>query len=192
MEEIWLHGYGTRRRGKKSICKQCREEFIDRLKGTKKFCSKKCASRAATNRIDLVCELCGISFERAMSNLSNSKSGLYFCSRKCKEKAQKLDTKQSKFKAIRPSHYGLGNGKYDYRARLFEQNKDRLECVGCRETKMYLLTAHHIDGNRNNNLLNNLEIVCHNCHAKRHMKYEKDVWRWDLHSLTSRDKLKEL
>ena len=39
--------------------------------------------------------------------------------------------------------------------------------------------VHHVDGNRDNNVTNNLEVVCHNCHIKRHLKKVGDEWSYD-------------
>lgn len=43
----------------------------------------------------------------------------------------------------------------------------------CGISEKYLLQIHHMDGNKNNNSPNNLEIVCANCHVKRHLKKNK-------------------
>jgi hypothetical protein len=44
------------------------------------------------------------------------------------------------------------------------------ECEQCKHTewnnKPILLELHHIDGNRQNNLLENLQVLCPNCHSQ--------------------------
>ncbi len=44
----------------------------------------------------------------------------------------------------------------------------------CGVTEYYLLQIHHKDGDTNNNHPDNLEVVCANCHIKRHLKINKD------------------
>ena len=43
-----------------------------------------------------------------------------------------------------------------------------------------------------NNVKNNLEIVCGNCHMKRHLRFTSGGWVYDSHYLTPRKKLKEI
>ena len=68
------------------------------------------------------------------------------------------------------------------------------KCVSCGETTSYLLCVHHIDGDRENNTAGNLEIVCSNCHIKRHLKFneKKKKWIYVSRYLTPRDKLDEV
>lgn len=40
----------------------------------------------------------------------------------------------------------------------------------CGVNEKYLLQIHHKDGNHNNNVPSNLEIVCANCHVRKHLK----------------------
>ncbi len=41
-------------------------------------------------------------------------------------------------------------------------------CERCKYTKYEILQVHHKDRNRNNNELNNLELICPNCHYEEH------------------------
>lgn len=57
---------------------------------------------------------CDTAFERRISKLRNSKSGLYFCCIACKNTSSRLD---SNCPEIRPSHYGTaGTGQYLHRS----------------------------------------------------------------------------
>ncbi|KKM66612.1 hypothetical protein LCGC14_1479480 [marine sediment metagenome] len=51
---------------------------------------------------------------------------------------------------------------------------------------------HHKDGNRKNDELKNKEIVCMNCHAKRHLVIKNNEWTYSTYHLTPRKILKEL
>jgi hypothetical protein len=59
----------------------------------------------------------------------------------------------------------------------------------CGVNQKYLLAIHHIDGNINNNNKDNHEIVCANCHIKRHLKQRIKDGEWVYHtkSLTPRE-----
>lgn len=55
------------------------------------------------------------------------------------------------------------------RLRLLKEKLLKHQCSNCKRT-MWLgssipLELHHIDGNSNNNNLNNLKVLCPNCHA---------------------------
>lgn len=42
------------------------------------------------------------------------------------------------------------------------------KCKYCGDTRKYVLQVHHIDQNRKNNKLENLEVLCANCHLEVH------------------------
>lgn len=50
-----------------------------------------------------------------------------------------------------------------------QQLKQERGCA-CGVRALWVLTIHHIDGNSRNNQPENLEVVCLNCHASRHLK----------------------
>lgn len=103
------------------------------------------------------CALCGTKFERI--KLSVSKSGLRFCSRKCKDEGQKL---KYNLKDIWPNHYDTGIP--DYRQLGIEYYGK--SCLRCGFDKA--VVVHHRDRNRQNNQVSNLEVLCYNCHAIEH------------------------
>lgn len=179
------NGSEIRRKAEWHNCKKCNKSFLRRVakktKGTE-YCSRDCFNESSRNRTEHCCSQCGKKFTRTKSQLTNSKHGFYFCSRICKDSAQSMDGKCSD---IRPSHYGTGKSVYSDVAFRNLPNK----CVDCGITEGYLLVVHHKDGDRKNPSLENLEIVCCNCHAKRHLRFEIDKWVFDSKSLTPRDKL---
>ena len=163
----FIDGGGRRRKAINVNCKRCGKPFLIREKWAKpegNYCSKKCAyeGMSAERRTTLTCDFCKKEFSRLFSKLHNSRSGLRFCSRECKDEAQQLD---NGFTKIHPSHYGTGNGIYSYRIRAFRiYGKD---CAECHKEKIeQLLDVHHIDGNRENNKKENLIVLCVRCHAK--------------------------
>lgn len=150
--------YGKHRRTlTKAECATCGKVYYTRKHRPAKYCSKDC--QYAEDRVDLACSYCGKQFTRAKSDLVNSKSGLYFCSRECKDSAQRLE---SGLADIHPLHYG--NGIHSYREKAFRDLPARCNHCGYDEMEK-MLDVHHKDGSRENNSLDNLEILCVWCHA---------------------------
>ena len=148
----------------KTKCENCGQVFYKRKHIKTKFCSKNC--QYANQRITLICDnpFCNKTFIRTKSDLVRSKSGLYFCSRECKDYAQRLE---SGVEEIHPSHYG--NGAYNYRVKAFRELPNKCNFCGYSEMKK-MLDVHHKDGNRSNNVIDNLEILCVWCHALKTRK----------------------
>ena len=117
------------------------------------------------NRTEVECAYCHQKFFKQNSKLDNSKSGLYFCCREHKDLAQKLESGEE-FQSIRPEHYGnVLESSSDYRKKAFYFYEHKCNVCGYNE-EPDILQVHHIDENRNNNELDNLVILCPNCHAK--------------------------
>ena len=163
-------------------CEVCKRGFPRRKSSSKSCCSRKCWGLSRRQRVKVKCKLCGKKFRRSKSKLTNSKSGLFFCGRECKDKAQRIGG----IEEIMPPHYGLSEGLNLYRSWI--KRKKNPSCVGCGEVRIYLLCVHHIDGDRENNTEENFEIVCWNCHAKRHLRFDsdKEEWVYSAVSLTPR------
>jgi len=189
MEQLYITESGEKRKAEYHKCKLCEKEFLRRKNASKpkKYCSKKCHEISRKNRVIVYCFNCNKKIERTPSKLKLAKHGFYFCSRKCKEEAQKLG---GKCPEIRPAHFGTGTGEYSYRDLMKEEIK--LGCVDCLIKIEYLLMVHHVDGNRINNKKNNLEVVCGNCHKKRHLYKKEGKWVYWTQILTPRDLLKTL
>jgi hypothetical protein len=62
----------------------------------------------------------------------------------------------------------------------------------CGDRRKYLLCVHHKDGDTENNIADNLEIVCWNCHIKRHLKLVNKEWVYCSSALTPRHFLESL
>ena len=193
MEEVWFVQNGKRRRGEKIVCGVCEKEFVRRASGKykKQHCSVNCANIAHSQaaQIKVQCSFCGKEIVRAQSRVKAGRvrHGLSFCDRRCKEQAQSLT---GNCPEIRPAHYGGDNELSDYRGRLREEIK--AGCSVCGEKEEYKIRVHHIDGNRKNRQRSNMEVVCCNCHATRHLRLKDDVWIYDSHALTPRDVVEQL
>jgi len=187
MENLYFTESGRKRRAERAACIQCGKEFLRRLnpqRGKPRlYCSKQCAAAHRRNRISVVCFNCKKVFDRAVSKVSLGKHGIDFCSRKCKDEAQSLS---GSCLAIRPSHYGTANKYQRYIGGLTNAC-----CTECGDDRRYVLTLHHVDGNSKNNPADgsNWEVVCQNCHAKRHLKFVDGRWMYSTTSLTPRHML---
>ena len=129
------------------VCNYCKEHFYKpkRFLKEKNYCGKKCYATSSRKRRELSCDYCGNSFQRTISNLGKSRSGLYFCSRKCKDIAQKIE---NGFTEMHPPHFSQTESK-SYRKRAFRIYPH--ECACCGYGKERVLQVHHIDGDRSNN-----------------------------------------
>lgn len=89
-------------------CKNCFKKHTTRKrkKRQSQFCSIKCLYefKAKNNSIEVDCAWCKKKHQKKKSRLPRSKSGLYFCSRQCKNAAQRIGG----IKEIMPPHYGTG------------------------------------------------------------------------------------
>lgn len=152
-------------------CLECKKEKEVRtseiLRGFGKFCSMSCSAKH-THRIkkekrinNCKCSYCNIEFYKSESSKKQSKSGLFFCNRSCKDNAQRLGG----LKEIQPPHYNTGVHNY----RSIAYRKYRRICNRCGyKDHPEILQVHHKDRNRNNNKVENLEILCPNCHQIEH------------------------
>lgn len=172
---IFTDPYGKTRKGYQKVCLNCNEFFYTRISQDYKCCSLKCTTEykkkttpRSTYYVNLVCYTCKKDFERRKSNNNKSRSGLYFCSRACKEFAQSLE---GGVKEIQPPHYGTG--ETDYRE-LFKDSE--LVCVRCGYDEFKsCVDIHHIDKNRENNDKSNLIPLCCNCHQGIH----RGCWKFE-------------
>ncbi len=170
-ENLWITFPGSTRKYKavKLPCLVCGKEIILRdekdVYTRKHFCSKECRDKFY-NIVYVTCVNCGKQVRKTQSDLNSSKHGIYFCSRKCKDEGQRIGG----VKEIQPSHYG--NIQKNYRA-LAYRNYEKV-CAKCGYNEYpEILEVHHIDENRENNKLENLIVLCPNCHRKVHHKIIK-------------------
>lgn len=175
MEWKWaIYGGDKRRLYRDADCQVCGSATWSKKSklGKRKFCSQRCAGLGQRDYETFECANCGKSFERNVGKARNSKSGYSFCSRTCKDIANRIDG----IKAIHPPHFGLGNGLYDYRERALKAYGSRCTDTDCPiqnagiEIPERMIDVHHIDSDRSNNSIENLEVVCVWCHAVRTRK----------------------
>jgi len=125
-------------------CVQCNKKYTSRGPRSS-YCSTVCKekSRPDKQKTKFVCQFCDDEFLRRAANNAGK-----FCSRRCS------------------GMWVIANGKknYVYRAFLYKPHK----CNRCGIDDYQLLCVHHRDQNRKNNDIENLEILCANCHYRIH------------------------
>jgi len=149
-------------------CKFCKKNYNTYTFSKQEFCSKKCNSYS--KRIKKNCQVCSKQLFVVKSRVSRNNCENIYCSRKC---------------------YNMRFGqvkKLKRQTKYFDTLLNESSCK-CGVTEKYLLTIHHIDGNIHNNSRSNHEVVCANCHIKRHLKRRKKDGEWVYHtkSLTPRE-----
>lgn len=138
-------------------CKECNKKFWipKHILNETNFCSSKCAQIARNTCIAIKCSLCSKQYKRPLSHIK-TKTGLSFCSRSCKERASMYGG------ILKAKHYNNWSTRYRQRALKHFSNK----CIICGYNKhIKMLEVDHIDGNRTNNKINNLQILCVWCHT---------------------------
>lgn len=144
-------------------CTVCTRLFTRQKRQLNEYgtCGLQCTNVAKGNSLVCKCDHCGIEFFKAKSKVEASKSGKVFCCRTCKDAAQ------SYMLEIQPDHYGTGTGEFSYRDSALKEYG--YKCMRCGYDKhKAAIVVHHKDHNRANNSINNLEVLCANCHAIHH------------------------
>lgn len=152
-------------------CNFCDKEYHAEMRyinrGQGLFCSQTCANRNRASNItppkpNMTCAHCGVEFYMRPSRVKYSKSGLMFCSRAHKDAAQRLGG----IEAIMPSHYGTAQIP-EYRKKAFAHYPH--ECAHCGWNKYPdVLEVNHINIDRSDGSIENLEILCPTCHQVFH------------------------
>jgi hypothetical protein len=151
----------------KRECLECSLRIYDLDKI--KFCSRSCAA-THNNRLHVKrkkqvatveffqCLFCEIECTRRKNSLAK------FCSVKCQMAARQDEV----FKKIEDGNY-TGLGRNSFKAYLVE--KISPNCAECGQEpfwngKKLTLDMDHIDGDRGNNVIENLRLLCPNCHTQ--------------------------
>lgn len=152
-------------------CAYCNSEFYVKpyhlKRGWGRFCSRICLSRGRKTGEQVTCHVCQRQVYRMPSEIKKNNQGKTFCSKSCQ-----TVWRNSYYSADK--HTAWKGGEGSYRQRMLRAGRS-LECRRCREKDQRVLVVHHIDENRENNSLDNLVWLCHNCHYLVHCdRLEKD------------------
>lgn len=168
----YISGYETANSTIKIKCRKHQYEFETKWENVRRanrahhvcpFCIQEDINKKKEElRIEVECAYCHQKFLKLKSRLDNSKSGLYFCCREHKDLAQRIESGKE-FDSMRPDHFNAGI--FNYRDKALKEYPHKCAVCGYNE-EPDILQVHHIDENRQNNKLDNLIILCPNCHAK--------------------------
>lgn len=151
------------------ICLICKKKFYARpahLKiGQGKYCSYKCANIGKSTGSFFNCFTCGKRFYRSLS-ASKSKHGNLFCSKNCSASwSNTLRTGEN--------HPNWLDGKGSYRIRaikkygLFCRNKENCPLKNITNLPRFMYEVDHKDGDKRNNKIENLQVLCIWCHRSK-------------------------
>jgi len=151
----------------KTYCKVCKvDKYVPKhILKRFKFCSLRCRAIGQQNQIEVTCSFCGLKFPRQESKVKK----FNFCNRKCKEDCQTAGT----IPEINPPHYKHKDNRTSYRIRAIRHNGIKCSNINCEITKYGIqitkdmLDVDHINGDRKNNKLENLQVLCVWCHRKK-------------------------
>ena len=154
---------GRKRKCVKVECPTCKTHFWRDKRGYNKakgliYCSTDC--KHENDRTIVECAYCKQPVTKTNSALEGSRSGLYFCCREHKDLAQRIENNNQE---LWLPHYGSSK---EYRAKALREYGR--SCSHCGYDELDINVVHHIDRNRDNNELDNLLVVCPNCHEAIH------------------------
>lgn len=149
-------------------CNHCKNKFevenkyinYNEKKGWNLYCSQECKLLAKKKSKIFNCHTCGKPVVKSPSTVKKSISGNVFCSRSCSTIFTNSEYKTGE----RNPNYIDGISCY----RKKKLNNSIEKCEDCGNTDIRVLEVHHIDQNRRNNSLDNLALLCANCHKIRH------------------------
>lgn len=146
-------------------CKICGSSFYAKpyhvKRGWGKYCSRECHHKSMKARIELKCDICGKYMERTASDTKKSKSKKYFCSKSCQTQWRNVY-----FSGKRHANWKAGK-RLNYRSILKKSDVPE-KCQRCNSRDKRVLAVHHLDHDRENNSVDNLVWLCHNCHTLIH------------------------
>jgi len=163
-------------KGKFIPCKTCSKEFYISpcQEGATKYCSESCRSKGCdrssrkTGRY-FNCGICGKQkYQAKIAYEKNSKTGIKFCSQKCKTRALKKEIVSYGFKYMggpkkesNPYVTKMIDGiRYKFHRKVMEDH------IGRKLNRNE--HVHHINGDKKDNRIDNLQIVSPSQHAKLH------------------------
>lgn len=160
-------------------CKICGKQLYvkpyHQKKGWGKYCSQECQYAGQRTGKFVFCKQCGKIVWRMQKELLHSLSGNFFCGKSC-QTIWRNKTFSGQW------HASWKNGIHAYRKILARELQIPKLCEVCEIVDPRILIVHHIDKNRNNNSVDNLSWLCHNCHFLVH--HHKDEMKKFMTSRT--------
>lgn len=152
------------------LCEGCGKKFYKTRRQIsrrgKRFCTHSCYTDSVRKSTVKKCSECGADVKRTQAQLKRSKSGRVFCNRSC---ATSFNNRMHKSGANHPNYI---NGFSAYRKSALDYYGPQCSNNNCpiAQSKISvqekMLDVHHIDGDRSNNDISNLQVLCVWCHAE--------------------------
>ena len=141
-----------------SVCKSVVYRRPTHLRQYKSvLCSKECRVKSMTTSKVYKCAYCGKDVVRRPGE--RNENDRYFCSHSHR-------TSYINSTKIGNKHPLWKGGKAAYRAKAIAEKG--AECEVCGFDDERAIVVHHIDGDRQNNDIDNLQVLCANCHMIAH------------------------
>jgi hypothetical protein len=157
------------------VCLVC-DELITGKQKTAKYCSRECRRKSRRKpKAARFCKKCENSIPDGLN------SNATFCSSRCRAAYHSINFRVKAGAIKNPgvgsggAQWGKSNHRYktgigSYSKKVFDAFDN--SCKRCGSTDKSRLLVHHVDHDRTNNELNNLEILCKKCHQSHH--YTRD------------------
>ena len=157
-------------------CKTCNKEFYAKPNwialGHGKYCSTKCKGQDSRTGKKVNCFICNKEVYKSQKALRGTKSGKLFCGKSCQTLWRNSIVYSGK------NHPNWKGGKHVPYRKILLKNGSPTICIMCGISDKRILAVHHIDENHENNNLENLTWLCHNCHFLVHNhKKEKSKFK---------------
>ena len=156
-------------------CKICKKTFYTKPSHVKMgygvYCSRSCRDSGFKKGKYVLCHTCGVKVYKGPLQIQRSKSKKYFCSKSCQ-----TIWRNKYFSGSR--HILWKDGSSTYRDKMLGV-KITPTCILCKTKDIRVLAVHHIDHDHKNNLVDNLEWLCHNCHYLVHF-HKKERKKFEL------------
>lgn len=142
----------------KSLCVECGNQFEDLLSRNRTFCSQSCNAKFNNKKRGYK--------EKTKSNCINCDkevTGKKYCGVIC----QKVYERNNVFEKIENGDTSLHEKNYKNYL-IYKYGEKCMKCDWCERhtiTNKVPIQLEHIDGNSGNNCLDNLKLLCPNCHS---------------------------